>query len=153
MIFGHFDTCIELLEADSDPNLCNKSRKSLLICAAELGHERIVELLITFGANPFHIDDQGDSASSAALKKGHQRISSNLQKLTSPGIHLGPFLMKKTSKSIHSVLAELNLEKYQANFANLTFEDFKKLTESDLKDLGISLIGPRRKISSAIGNL
>ena len=51
------------------------------------------------------------------------------------------------------VLKDLQLEKYKENFENVTYDKFKELTDSDLKDLGISLLGPRRKLTQAIDQL
>ena len=59
----------------------------------------------------------------------------------------------KPKNDINSVLEDLQLEKYKENFENVTYDKFKELTDSDLKDLGISLLGPRRKLTQAIEQL
>ena len=52
------------------------------------------------------------------------------------------------------LLKELGLEKYHENFCDADVKDiekFKTLTDEDLKDkIGISLLGPRRKLTTAI---
>ena len=62
-------------------------------------------------------------------------------------------LNQKTVSGIDDILKNLNLSKYSTCFQTLNFEEFKDLTDNDLKDLGISLIGPRRKLSSRIASL
>ena len=78
--------------------------------------------------------------------------------LKNSGILDGPekiqkFLDKKPESTINDILSELNLIKYSYCFQEMNFDEFKELNDSDLKDLGISLIGPRRKLSSKIANL
>ena len=60
---------------------------------------------------------------------------------------------QKPVSGIDDILKDLNLSKYSTCFQTLNFEEFKDLTDNDLKDLGISLIGPRRKLSSKIASL
>ena len=60
---------------------------------------------------------------------------------------------QKPVNGIDDILKDLNLSKYSTCFQTLNFEEFKDLTDNDLKDLGISLIGPRRKLSSRIASL
>ena len=62
-------------------------------------------------------------------------------------------LNQKTVSGIDDILKDLNLSKYSSCFKAINFEEFKDLTDNDLKDLGISLIGPRRKLSSRIASL
>merc|ERR1712110_44305 len=60
-------------------------------------------------------------------------------------------------KSLSSLLKTLNLEKYEQVLkeAGVTdLETFAILSDTDLKDtIGISLLGPRRKMTSAIEKL
>ena len=60
---------------------------------------------------------------------------------------------KKPESTINDILSETNLIKYSYCFQEMNFDEFKELSDSDLKDLGISLIGPRRKLSSKIAKL
>ena len=60
---------------------------------------------------------------------------------------------KKPESTINDILSDLNLIKYSYCFQEMNFDEFKELSDSDLKDLGISLIGPRRKLSSKIAKL
>lgn len=55
--------------------------------------------------------------------------------------------------SIEQLLRELSLEKYAPNFANFhieTFDEFLRLTEANLNEMGIVLFGPRKKLLSVI---
>ena len=76
-----------------------------------------------------------------------------------PGILDGPASINKlleqkpAASTIDDILKNLNLIKYSYCFQNINLEEFKQLSDKDLKDLGISLIGPRRKLSSAIASL
>ena len=56
----------------------------------------------------------------------------------------------KFSKDVNEILSELQLEKYQDRFDKMPFDVFKTLSDDDLKDLGISLLGPRRKLTQCI---
>ena len=56
----------------------------------------------------------------------------------------------KFSKDVNEILSELQLEKYQDRFDEMPFDVFKTLSDDDLKDLGISLLGPRRKLTQCI---
>ena len=62
-----------------------------------------------------------------------------------------------SGKSLSSLLKTLNLEKYEQVLkeAGVTdLETFAILSDTDLKDtIGISLLGPRRKMTSAIEKL
>ena len=52
MLYGHYDTCLELLKAGSDVNRVESEHGlSPLHLAIQEGHERIVELLLNFGSN------------------------------------------------------------------------------------------------------
>ena len=56
--------------------------------------------------------------------------------------------------SLSDLLKELGLQKYAKNFFDAdvnNIETFKNLTDDDLKEkIGIILIGPRRKLTTAI---
>ena len=140
----------------------------MLQIACQDGHERIADLLMKYGADPNYRNSKGYTAEDLALENGHVRIAQYLKELTRKN-HAkfceGPLQIAKMMQirhhhqqikqkhDINSVLEELQLEKYKGNFENVTYDKFKELTDSDLKDLGISLLGPRRKLTQAIEQL
>ena len=113
-----------------------------LMLAAQSGHERLVELLIKSGSDPSYKTSKGQTAFHLARENGHDRLASILGQLVDP-------MFTKNPKNVIEILEELKLTKYQNNFHGIEFERFLKLTDEDLKDLGISLIGPRRKLTKA----
>ena len=136
--------------------------------AIQEGHERIVELLVNVGSDlSYKLPNNGSNAIDLASKLGQKRIEKFLKVFSChkripqqiPGILDGPEKANKLSLSqkkvaeIDVVLKDLNLTKYSPCFQAMNFEEFKKLTDNDLKDLGVSLIGPRRKLSSKIASL
>lgn len=148
----------------------------MLQIACQDGHERIADLLIKYGADPSYRNNKGYTAEDLALEYGHVRIAQYLKEIISRKKHNanklfceGPLqiakiiqirsnyhqqnINNKPKNDINSVLEDLQLEKYKENFENVTYDKFKELTDSDLKDLGISLLGPRRKLTQAIEQL
>ena len=115
--------------------------------AAQSGHERLVELLIKSGSDPSYKTSKGQTAFHLARENGHDRLASILAQLIGP-----PMVTKNPKNNVTDILEELKLTKYQKHFHGIEFEKFLKLTDEDLKDLGISLIGPRRKLTSLIEN-
>ena len=118
-----------------------------LMLAAQSGHERLVELLIKSGSDPSFKTSKGQTAFHLARENGHDRLASVLAQLIGP-----PMVTKTPKNNVTEILEELKLTKYQKHFHGIEFEKFLKLTDEDLKDLGISLIGPRRKLTSLIEN-
>ena len=57
-----------------------------------------------------------------------------------------------SAKSLTSFLTEAGVDKYSPLFEErgVTFDQLLSFTDKDLKDLGVTLLGPRRKLSSAI---
>ena len=55
------------------------------------------------------------------------------------------------SVDISDVLRELHLEKYEANFVDeeIDLDVFLTMTEKDFEGIGISTLGPRRKLMIA----
>ena len=57
------------------------------------------------------------------------------------------------SLSVTEFLKQADVEKYSALFEErkiVTMEELLRLTDEDLKDMGLKLMGPRRKLTSAI---
>ena len=112
---------------------------------------------------------------SPIYQRGHERISRYLSKMSRsaaslPSILAGPAdvegrLSKKNvqrtgeatvpspSLSVTEFLKQADVEKYSALFEErkiVTMEELLRLTDNDLKDIGLKLMGPRRKLTSAI---
>lgn len=156
--FGHYESCRMLLELGSNPNVLEISRQlTPLLLAVEQGHERIVELLLQHGADLDYVSPQGSTVISIAKETGNERLYVFFLKLQqSSNVVLPPLLPVPPSKNrskINAILAQLNLEKYGSHFQNVDFDTFVKLSETDLRELGITLVGPRRKLTSAISKL
>ena len=160
---GHFQVCDVLLTSKSDPNVTEHNRGlSPLLLAAEAGHERIVELLLRHGADPCYKTPAGDSAKTLALRRGNDRMANLVEskkprRVTSacPGVWDGPqratlLMEQQHQKRVSSILASLDLDKYQGHFKDVTYDQFLGLTDEDLKRLGINLLGPRRKLTATI---
>ena len=170
-ICGHADMTQILLEAGSDPNAIEERRGfSPLMMACQEGHEMIVQHLIHFGAHVSYNNILGENARNISAKLGHERIAKFLikvQKAThhQPSVLDGPAQlaekMKKSkggfqgsssgsNKCLKSFLVDAGVDKYSPLFQDVTFDQLLSLTDQDLKDLGVTLLGPRRKLTSAI---
>ena len=76
-------------------------------------------------------------------------IDFGLANYAPPGWHLGPRM------DIGAWLRSLGLERYEAAFRENEIDEtvLPNLTAEDLKDLGVGIVGHRRKILDAIGAL
>lgn len=172
-ICGHADLTQILLEAGSDPNAIEESRGlSPLMMACQEGHELIVQHLIHFGAHISYNNILGENARTISANRGHERIVKFLKKIQKatqpqPSVLDGPAQlaekMKRNkdfqcsgggglNKSLKSFLIEVGVDKYVPFFEekSVTLEQLLSMTDEDLKELGIDLMGPRRKLTSAI---
>lgn len=166
---GHSSVTHLLLDMGSNPNVVESERgySPLLLAAAE-GHELVVQWLVKFGADVNYKTILGDSARSIAVKRGHERIArfiSKVQKaLLAPSVLDGPakaaqLMLKRSMQGettrvmdLETFLGQLGLGKYLALFQEqeIDFTVFLTLNDNDLKNIGVSLLGPRRKMTSAI---
>lgn len=139
---GHYESSLLLISYGSDLKAETSEELTPLLLAAQSGHERIVELLIKSGSNPRFQTSKGQAAFHLAKENGHDRLASILRQ----------FVTKPTNqlKNVAQVLEECNLTKYQNHFQGIEFDSFLQLTDEDLKNLGISLVGPRRKLTCLI---
>lgn len=140
---GHYESSSILISFGSNLIAETNGELTPLMLAAQYGHERLVELLIKSGSNPSFKTSKGQTAFHLARENGHDRLASILGQLVDP-------MFTKNPKNVIEILEELKLTKYRNNFHGIEFERFLELTDEDLKDLGISLIGPRRKLTSLI---
>lgn len=93
----------------------------------------------------------GRTVESASLHKQLQKVNSfDSETNKSAQIRSNGILPKKPT--ISSFLQDLKLTKYISMFEeqDVDFDTLLTLTESDLKEIGISLFGPRRKILTAL---
>ena len=169
---GHASTCGLLLEYGADTEIVEHvNGLTPLLWAANEGHERVVEVLLGFGANRNYAHSiTGDTAISLATRRNHQGV---LERLTASHQSLLPTTMMHyeteishqtyeaavptsyTPSDLHSLLVSLNLQKYSENFSKngVDIHQFSRLNDTKLKELGVKLIGPRKKMLAAIKRL
>jgi hypothetical protein len=105
------------------------------------------------------------------LQRGHERIARYLTKASRsttsaqsvPSVLAGPAAVQQrlkekseataTSMSVAHFLREADVAKYSPLFEEKAVNNMGKmvsLTDTDLKEMGVNLMGPRRKLTSAI---
>ena len=164
--WGHLQLAEDLLVAGSDPDMTEHTRgHSLLMMAAEEGNIAMVELLLSFSADPSYQTVLGDTALTVAEARGHQAIARAIM-TSSPSSLSAPAKLRmmmdqkrlavcERPSSVSQLLRQLGLEKYGDMFSEneidlpllLTMED------SQLRQIGITKLGPRRKLTAAIGRM
>lgn len=169
---GHQDVAETLLRGGSSPNVTeHKKGYSALMIAAEDGNLSLVEMLLHYGADYIYTNVIGDSARSVADRLGHDTIARCFLRLmmknsggqsTFPSSLEGPArvdllltqrkMEKRENMTLARFLNEIGLDKYHQVFVDqeIDFQVLLTLTDSELKQVGISLLGPRRKITGAI---
>lgn len=128
-----------------------------LLLAAAAGHELIVKDLLQCGASLSASSKSGDTALSLALKNGHVKVKNVIDAhLFHKQDSIPPMLKSPVSFSAPSSVRELldivGLSKYYPIFEShgIDLTKFFSLTDENLKEMGIVLIGPRKKIANAI---
>lgn len=132
-----------LLKQNADVNHIEKdSGDSLLMMAVKNSQQDIVKLLLKYKPNLEIINKNGESAMSVAIKLGFYETAMLIQ-------------AHKGGKNLHKVLENLSLEKYWPLMEknNIDLSKFLKMNEEDLKNIGIKLLGPRRKMSVVISEM
>ena len=171
---GHKDVTKILLEAGSDPNIIEESQgHSMLMVACKEGHDVIAQYLVHFGADLNYSNILGENARSVAAKKGNDAIlkfMNKIQKASSrPSVLDGPAQLAKQMEEraknddddhvstrgggtdeMTTFLEKAGVEKYSEKFRALDMRHLLGLKDQDLKDLGVTLLGPRRKLTAAI---
>ena len=175
VLHGHWSSTEILLEAGANANAVETKGKgySALMVACQEGHGNVAQVLVHHGAQINFSNVLGENARSICKKFGHDRILTFLNKAVraqQPSVLDGPKILaqklaekkkmeeggEKQSESVDSFLGELGLEKYSANFRDRKLTkigEVLNLTDGELKDMGITLLGPRRKITSALAKL
>ena len=158
---GHPSTCMLLLEHGADVELVEHQKGfTPLLWAAREGHERVVEVLISFGADVNYQNPlTNQTARSLAQEKGHKGVLARLDSTSRPSwgveVHYESEIPQEKPSNLQELLANLGLKKYcpafEANGIDLT--KLATLQDQDLKDLGLTLLGPRKKLLAAISRL
>ncbi|KFM80762.1 Ankyrin repeat and SAM domain-containing protein 3, partial [Stegodyphus mimosarum] len=150
--FGHRSVVHLLIEKGAVADIVDEEGLTPLMLSSAAGHRMIVEDLLQHGVNPAIQSKYGETARSLAIKNGHSDIKKIID------THLCPRQMcvikpEPTSVSdLHTFLNEIQLSKYYHVFEmhDIDLDTFLTLTEEDLMEIGIHLLGPRRKMSLAI---
>ena len=165
--WGHLQLAQDLLVAGADPSTTEHSRgHSLLMMAAEEGNLAMVELLLSFSADTSYRTVLGDTAVTVAEARGHQALARLILKSSpspSPSSLSAPARLRMMMEerrlsagpspaSLTELLSELGLEKYGEMFLQNDIDLPLLLTMSDqqLRQIGITKLGPRRKLTAAI---
>ncbi|XP_060836982.1 ankyrin repeat and SAM domain-containing protein 3-like isoform X1 [Rhopalosiphum padi] len=148
----------------------DKLGRSAMFYAVLYNQEEILEYFIEKQANCNVIDNFGKTMTMTAISKGFQRVMKLLYEYENR--HEKNVLNTTWSEKlemtrnnhqnddhldyhVEKLLRQLSLEKYWPVFdkRNIRYNDFLKLSEQDLKDIGINLFGPRRKLIMTIDKL
>ena len=169
--WGHLQVAEDLLVAGSDPSITEHTRgHSLLMMAAEEGNIAMVELLLSFSADTSYRTVLGDTALTVAEARGHQAVTRLIIKSSSssfsPSSLSAPARMRQmleeqrmsasqSPSSVTELLSQLGLAKYGEMFLQNDIDLPLLLTMSDqhLRQIGITKLGPRRKLTAAIDRI
>lgn len=169
--WGHLQAAEDLLKAGSNPDVTEHSRGySLLMLAASEGNAAMVELLMRAGAQSKYQTVVGDTAVTVAQAKGHDTVAKYIARFgmvrtAYPSSLDGPAkamlmmqqqrLTDSQGQNLTQLLKQLGLEKYDQVFRDneIDLPLFLTLTDAELKEVGITLLGPRRKLTAAISRM
>ena len=169
--WGHLQVAQDLLVAGSDPSTTEHTRgHSLLMMAAEEGNIAMVELLLSFSADTSYRTVLGDTAVTVAEARGHQALARIIIKSSSSSPSTSslsaPARMRRlmeeqrlsaspSPSSLADLLGQLGLDKYGEMFLQNDIDLPLLLTMSDqhLRQIGITKLGPRRKLTAAIDRI
>lgn len=127
-----------------------------LMIASKEGLEIIVDIFLERGADISLNSYAGETARSLAFIHGHMKVVALIDR----HVHISakdkvselPFLTISPASDLKSLLEKIGLSKYYHVFEeqDIDLPIFLTLTDEDLKEIGIKLLGPRKKIFSAI---
>ncbi|VVC25686.1 Sterile alpha motif/pointed domain,Sterile alpha motif domain,Ankyrin repeat-containing domain,Ankyrin [Cinara cedri] len=126
------------IEKQANCNVIDKFGKTMTMTAIAKGFIRIMKILSEYG------NRQEDGNLNEWKNKYETAIPTDRQQNDDhPNYHM------------EKLLKQLSLEKYWPIFdkQNIRYDDFLKLSEQDLKNIGINLFGPRRKLIMTIDKL
>ena len=133
-----------------------------LMWASSEGHERVVEVLISFGAcTDYSHPLTGQTAVQLATERGHlgvvQRLRRHLVLPHGMEMPVPPFQQTQqvvVPSDLPGMLVSLGLDKYipvlQSKGVD-SLETFLGMTDQELRQAGVGLLGPRKKMLAAIG--
>ncbi|GFR05815.1 ankyrin repeat and SAM domain-containing protein 3 [Trichonephila clavata] len=155
--FGHRSVVQLLIEKGAAADHIDKQEGlTPLMLAAAAGHEMIVKDLLKLGLNPGSRSKSGETARSLALKNGHMKVKNlvDAHMCSRRNYHqIGRRSLNYTGQlDLQTLLMQLELSKYYYIFENhgIDIDMFWLLTEEDLKEIGIQLVGPRKKLCMVI---
>lgn len=133
-----------LLQHKANINHRDKDGSTALMLACSNGAQNIIQILINYNADKSIVNCDNDLAEDIIIK--YSRRSSLISLLQ---------LQTSHSESLAKLLHELHLDKYYPIFQekNIGITQFAEMHEEDLKNVGIKLLGPRRKMYMAICKL
>ncbi|KAJ9586609.1 hypothetical protein L9F63_019802 [Diploptera punctata] len=117
---------------------------SALMVAAAGGKPSIVEMLLNAGANPHLVAWDGDTALSIAHRNGFFEVV----RLLSPFSRHCEYPLIDLYCLLYSKGLEEHYKHFQAR--DIDMRTFFTLTEDDLKEIGIRIVGPRKKMLQII---
>ncbi|GIX98178.1 ankyrin repeat and SAM domain-containing protein 3 [Caerostris extrusa] len=154
--FGHRSVVQLLIEKGATPDHVDKKGLTPLMLSSSAGHEIIVKDLLQLGLNPNSQSKSGETARSLAMKNGHMKVKNLVDAhLCSKRNYHQPDLKvpdQPNQTGLQKLLTELKLSKYYYIFENhgIDLDMFWLLTEEDLKEIGIQLVGPRKRLCMVI---
>ncbi|XP_049839073.1 ankyrin repeat domain-containing protein 50-like isoform X2 [Schistocerca gregaria] len=147
--FGTPDIVKMLVENGCNVNVADITGKTPLIVAIECSREDMVFTLLNSGANPTSKTKKGRTAVDyAEVYNGYPGIVNMVQ----AAAEFRSKLKNASLRTVILILAGLDLRKYIPTFIehNIDVNKFNQLTEDDLRDLGLTTMGPRKKVLSAV---
>jgi len=164
--WGQVHAAASLVDAGASVNSTEHKRGfSLLMLAASAGHSAMVDLLLKAGADTKYRNMVGDTAVTAAQDRGHDALALQIARWGSGGersvlcgaVQAEQLLQRANFRepSLSQLLRRLGLEKYEEVFHKneIDMQLFLTMTDKELKEVGIELLGPRRKLTAAITRL
>lgn len=134
-----------LLEWGADSNLPDYNDSTPVLAACENGDEKILSYLLDFKGDPNKRNKNGDDAFALAVDEKLQLLLRRFKKQQEAIVVAEPALIE--------VLCQLGLQKYVRNLTDngiRTLSSLCLLTEKDLVELGLGLIGPKTKLINYI---
>ncbi|XP_075224290.1 B-cell lymphoma 3 protein homolog isoform X2 [Lycorma delicatula] len=143
VVYGCKDSVKWLLEHNANPNHVETETGNSLLMIAVMTHQvNIVQLLLKYKANLDVINKNNETATKLAMKLGHYKIAMLME------AHRG-------ENSLQKILENLSLEKYWPLMEenNIDLSKFLSMNEDDIKEIGIKLLGPRKKMGIVIAEM
>jgi len=156
---GNHDTAQLLLSFNADLSYENAVGSTALSVAQDHGHDRIVKLLRKHQFTKSNLSVLTGPAKAELLMQQQRLLSSTASNALfskMPGVSQllreQRDIEQQTQMCTEAFLKNLGLEKYSDIFREqeIDFQLLLTLTDGDLRQIGVALLGPRRKITSAI---